>query len=46
MSYQQGIKDESYVYEFINQLNNFGIPTMLVRKMPVDVEKITEKVIF
>lgn len=46
ISYQQGIKDESYVYEFINQLNNFGIPTMLVRKIPVDVEKITEKVIF
>ena len=45
ISYQQGIKDEAYVNAFMNQLNNFGIPTRLVRKMPVDVEKITEKVV-
>ncbi|MCR5542887.1 MAG: hypothetical protein K6F55_01965 [Eubacterium sp.] len=45
ISYQQGIKDEAYVDAFMNQLNNFGIPTKLVRKMPVDVEIITEKVI-
>jgi hypothetical protein len=45
ISYQQGIKDESYVDAFMNQLNSFGIPVKLVRKMPVDVEKITEKVI-
>ena len=45
ISYQQGIKDESYVDAFMKQLSNFGISAKLVRKMPVDVEMIMEKVI-
>lgn len=40
ISYQQGIKDESYLQAFLKELSDFGIPYKLVRKMPVDVAKV------
>ena len=44
VSYQQGIKDEVYINAFLNQLRKVGVSYRLVRKMPVDVEMIKEKV--
>lgn len=44
VSYQQGIEDEVYINAFLNQLRKVGVSYRLVRKMPVDVEMIKEKV--